>query len=273
MVITDEQQHLNVKFNKKGETGFFWESFIYAKNKENLRVPLWDSLRFHQKLKLLTTALSNCSRAHIGNVYDNVKEWKGKMQTFEVEYIDNIGEDAREDMHHAQANYTKWLRCEQSILRQKANVRWLDEGDSNSKYFHAPINDKRKRLTLHKIRDQYGQWITSYRQISKAVVQHFENIFKSDEPTQIQGLECIDRLITEEDNDMLTAIPNEEEIKNVVFAMDPNSCPGPDGYGGVFYQSCWTIIKKDLIDFVQSYFNGAALTKFYTSNLFTYSQN
>jgi len=42
-------------------------------------------------------------------------------------------------------------------------------------------------------------------------------------------------------------MPTLEELKQVVFAMNPHSAPGPDGIGGKFYQACWNIIKEDLL--------------------------
>lgn len=37
-------------------------------------------------------------------------------------------------------------------------------------------------------------------------------------------------MITDEVNNDLIALPNEEEIKNCVFSMDLDSAPGPDGF-------------------------------------------
>lgn len=39
----------------------------------------------------------------------------------------------------------------------------------------------------------------------------------------------------------------EEEVKNVIFAMDGSKAPGPKGFSMHFYQECWDIIKNDLI--------------------------
>lgn len=72
-------------------------------------------------------------------------------------------------------------------------------------------------------------------------------------------------MITQDDNEALMVIPNEEEIRMAIFDMDPNSAPGPDGYGGSFYQTCWEIIKSNLVSVAQLFFSGAALTKFYTN--------
>jgi len=67
---------------------------------------------------------------------------------------------------------------------------------------------------------------------------------------------------------MLETIPNEAEIKEVVFGLNLDSTPGPDGFGGAFYQSCWDTIRSNLIDVIQQFFGGTGLTKFYTSSCF-----
>ncbi|KAK6781995.1 hypothetical protein RDI58_019791 [Solanum bulbocastanum] len=53
-----------------------------------------------------------------------------------------------------------------------------------------------------------------------------------------------------------------EELRQVVFAVNPNSAPGPDGIGGKFYQVCWNIIKGNLLAAVQSFFCGNSMPKY-----------
>nr|XP_009797062.1 PREDICTED: uncharacterized protein LOC104243558 [Nicotiana sylvestris] len=67
----------------------------------------------------------------------------------------------------------------------------------------------------------------------------------------------------QEDNDMLNAIPNEDEIRDVVFSANASSTAGPDGFNGSFYQNCWNVIKFDIVDFIQNFFNGKGMAKFY----------
>lgn len=52
---------------------------------------------------------------------------------------------------------------------------------------------------------------------------------------------------------MLNAIPEEEKIHDAIFNMSPPSSAGPDGYTGRFFQKCWQIIKKEVIDFFKSF--------------------
>nr|XP_009587520.1 uncharacterized protein LOC104085230 [Nicotiana tomentosiformis] len=77
-------------------------------------------------------------------------------------------------------------------------------------------------------------------------------------------LQCVDSLITDEDNRYMYELPYEEEIRDTVFSMDPNSVAGPDRFNGHFYQATWNIIKKEVCQFVQAYFSGTSITKYFT---------
>ena len=53
--------------------------------------------------------------------------------------------------------------------------------------------------------------------------------------------------VTQEDNELLTSEFTESEVKNIVFQMEHNKAPGPDGFPAEFYQVFWEIIKDDLM--------------------------
>lgn len=60
--------------------------------------------------------------------------------------------------------------------------------------------------------------------------------------------------VTEEENQHLARIPDEEEIREVIFSMNPWKAPGPDGFPAIFYQKCWGIIGQDVVRFVKNFF-------------------
>ena len=47
--------------------------------------------------------------------------------------------------------------------------------------------------------------------------------------------EVIPSVITDRINNMLTSLPNPDEIKSAVFSLNHDSAPGPDGFGALFF--------------------------------------
>jgi len=47
----------------------------------------------------------------------------------------------------------------------------------------------------------------------------------------------------------------EEEITQVVKELPSDKVPGPDGIPAEFYKNCWAIVKENLIEAVQHFFN------------------
>lgn len=42
---------------------------------------------------------------------------------------------------------------------KKARVRWMNEGDANTAYFHATIKYNRRKLNIRRIQDDHGNWL------------------------------------------------------------------------------------------------------------------
>lgn len=153
-------------------------------------------------------------------------------------------------------------------MKQKARIKWFEEGDTNNKYFHSVIRERKRRLCIHRIKINRGKWISGDAKITKVAIKHFEKTFNLP-PSIIDHniLDVIAECISHEDNPNITKCPQEKEIREAIFYMSPNSAPGPDGYSGKFYQLCWNIIKKDVIEFVQFFFQKEKLTKFFSHTL------
>ena len=62
--------------------------------------------------------------------------------------------------------------------------------------------------------------------------------------------DVIPSLITDRINNILTMIPSPEEVHTAVFSLNKDSAPGPDGFGALFFQTFWEIIKTDVLNVV-----------------------
>ncbi|OIS98387.1 hypothetical protein A4A49_51111 [Nicotiana attenuata] len=186
-----------------------------------------------QKLKITAKNLSYWSRNNIGNVHDKVREIEQLMKQKEDGYECDDSDQKRQAYHKAHAEYIMWLKRQKSILKQKSRT------------------DRQKRATPIRntfiIRGRDGECIEGEKEIAEAAIEHFGQIFT--QPNNSPDLSITNlcgKVISEEDKDKVQESPTEEEIKEDVFSMEPNSAA-----------VAWQIVKKDLIAYVQALFGGA----------------
>jgi len=67
--------------------------------------------------------------------------------------------------------------------------------------------------------------------------------------------ETIPSLVSEAENHMLMRFPLHEEFKAAVFDLNADGAPGPDGFGGHFYQTFWDVVGNDVVQSVQDFFS------------------
>lgn len=94
---------------------------------------------------------------------------------------------------------------QESILKQKSQIKWFEEGDCNSRYFHNAIKDRRRRLQLHRVKNHRERWLQGDEKISKVAVRHFKSMFNLNSTIVNRDvISCITECITMEDNDFLS---------------------------------------------------------------------
>jgi len=148
-------------------------------------------------------------------------------------------------------------------------IKWHSEGDRNTAYFHrvAKIKNASNLITSISNGDTV---LTDPEDISEHIVNHFSSIFNNTPNTIDNGLvnEVIPSLITDRINNMLTLIPSYEEIHQAVFSLNKDSAPGPDGFGALFFQTFWNIVKNDVSKAILQFFTtGWILPNFNANNI------
>ncbi|GJU96537.1 putative RNA-directed DNA polymerase, eukaryota, reverse transcriptase zinc-binding domain protein [Tanacetum coccineum] len=71
------------------------------------------------------------------------------------------------------------------------------------------------------------------------------------------------------DRDYLERLMTHEEIKEAVWDCGSSKAPGPDGFSFAFVKKYWDIIKKDLHDFINSFFTSCDIPYGANSSFFT----
>jgi hypothetical protein len=134
---------------------------------------------------------------------------------------------------------------EWTMARQRSRMRWLKDGDANSKLFHAVANGRRAKNFISAVKNG-TEIITDQQGKERIFYDSFRALFGT-----IQNKESSIDLhmlgMPAHDLDDLEAIFSEEEIWGVIKEMPPDRAPGPDGFIGAFYKRAWPIIKGEVM--------------------------
>lgn len=137
----------------------------------------------------------------------------------------------KEDLMHFRLAYQRACCDEESAARQRAKVKWLNEGDSNTKYFHHVVREKRHTNHIHSVCDAEGNFVSG-EDVGNAFVEFFRSLLgtraDSVNPSMPEEI-FVKKLSVTEANDMISQI-TDAEIKRAMFQIENDKAPGSDGF-------------------------------------------
>eukprot|EP00253_Pinus_taeda_P004415 PITA_04415 len=213
---------------------------------------------WEQKLKATKQALKDWIKKPIHTPTEQRKEAVQSLQTLQTDMeTKEITTEVLETETQAQRSAHQSFRKEEEYWRIKSRSLWLKAGDRNTAYFHRQYRVRLSRNYIAEIKTADGQVYKGNNQVKAAAEAHFQNLFSSeaqnnDEETA-DFLSNIPKLINPEENAILCRPITEKEIINVIWAMDADKAPGPDGFTIRFYKTCWHIIKEDLQKMIRGF--------------------
>ncbi|XP_022850571.1 uncharacterized protein LOC111372446 [Olea europaea var. sylvestris] len=221
----------------------------------------WASYKFRgspsyvldQKLKALKGDLKRWNEKEVGDV-----NWRKNQCTLEIEKLDRkeecrgLGGDERERHQELRGDLERLVEMEEISWRQKSRVKWLREGDKCTQFFHRVANSNRRNNCISMLEVDEVTF-EDLQDIGTQMVSFYQNLYKEqfDRKPELEGLEF--STISEEDVSWLERLFGEDEIREVVFSMNDDRAPGPDGFSFAFYKACWEVIRSDIVD-VFAYF-------------------
>jgi len=137
---------------------------------------------------------------------------------------------------------------------------WFKDGDKNTAFFHVAVKRRNNSGGIHRV--QIDNEVTEDpKLIENHILDFYKNLY-AESISNVQDTSnmedfigtYIPELVSSEKNMMLIKCPDFLEIKNVIFNLNGNSAPGVDGFGGVFYHSCWKIIGTYVCNAIQQFF-------------------
>ncbi|WRX16205.1 Reverse transcriptase domain - like 10 [Theobroma cacao] len=201
-----------------------------------------------------------------GDIFKTLRLAEAEAEQKELIFQQNPSAINRDLMHKAYAKLNRQLSIEELFWQQKSGVKWLVEGERNTKFFHMRMRKKRVRSHIFRIQYQEGNVTEEPHLIQNSAVDFFQKLLKA-EHCDLSRFDSsiIPRIISTTENDFLCAAPSLQEVKKAVFSINKDSVAGPDGFTSFFYQHCWDIIKQDLLEAVLDFFKGTPMPRGTTS--------
>ena len=234
-----------------------------VERRPNPRVKMF---RFITKMKNLKRKIIEWNKEHFKNIFETKLEIEEELKNLNNEVIkkgmDNCKYMKEKELMTKQEDI---LAKEETFWRQKSREKWLEEGDRNTKFFHNSVIQNKNLRNITHLKSVEGNMVSDPLKISEELINYFNdclnNYETSNHSSQLEILQNIPKIISDEDNKLLNKPLTLEEIKSALFSINPDKSPGPDGFQAFFYQKCWDIIGEELWVAIEATRNGGSILK------------
>ncbi|XP_071697802.1 uncharacterized protein [Rutidosis leptorrhynchoides] len=156
-------------------------------------------------------------------------------------------------------DYEKAKSDEMIVLKQKAKIKWLAEGDRNTRFFHSVLKSRKQKSRIESVCDVnndrfYGD------QVGNQFVMYFQEFLGVNgqcRPVDEIGDIFSKKLSNAEALEMVRHVTN-DEIRSAMFDIDDNKASGPDGYSSLFFKKACSIIGNDVCDAIKDFLTMSA---------------
>jgi hypothetical protein len=154
----------------------------------------------------------------------------------------------------AQSALQQALTARAAYWKQRSKHKAIREGDANTAFLHAQATQRLRRNYIRIARVD-GLEIVNHNGKTAALTEFFKSIIS----TLGTSVDINLASLYEGRAHPSSSLDNPftmEEAKQVLFSMDRNSAPGPDGFGPAFFRAAWTTIRGCIMAFLDAFHRG-----------------
>ncbi|XP_023758688.2 uncharacterized protein LOC111907126 [Lactuca sativa] len=262
---------LNLPVDKvKWKPSFRFANFISEKEEFlPLVKEVWDNnidgffmFKVTQKLKILKKHCRELCNKHWGagkRIQKLRKELECKQQEI---YSNPFDCKIREEHANILLDFNVACNDEEKLHAQCAKIKWLQEGDNNSKFFLRIVKSRGNSNRIQMVLNEDGRWVSG-KAMKDKFVSHFNKFLGCKEDTDLSGLndDVFPKKLDSRVAVNMIRVVTDEEIKAAMFDIDDNRAPGPDGYSSKNFKSTWCIVGPEVCKAVREFFWTGKLLK------------
>eukprot|EP00253_Pinus_taeda_P027077 PITA_27077 len=211
---------------------------------------------FQLKLKSLKGQIKRWNKEEFGNILEDKQKLEKEMEDIQQKIILKGRTEESINKEGAILGRLEERRKQEEILwRQKSRIKWLREGERNTKFFHQAMIKHRQGNRILSIKNKNGERVVEQTEIEQVLMEHHKEILAEPQVDRMRAIQeicsAIPSLVTEDQNKALMRAVTLEELEEVVKAMKKGTAPRPDGFTVFFYQAGWHFMGKEILDLVE----------------------
>ncbi|KAJ6989545.1 hypothetical protein NC653_022191 [Populus alba x Populus x berolinensis] len=215
------------------------------------------------KLCILKSALRKLHQQHTSHIASRVNQAKAAWNEAQFHLDSNPTSTAAKTSERTHASlYMQLCKDEESMLKQRSRINWLQLGDRNTKFFHNSLLHRQVRNRIHGLQDPTGTTITDQQDMGKLASNYYEHLLSAPQiplPGPVNYM--YPNTISEASRSAINLPITDEDIKAALFSIPDNKSPGPDGYNAYFFKHCWSIIGPNFLAAVRYFFTNNCLPR------------
>lgn len=178
-----------------------------------------------EQIALCRKEISTWKRRNKPNSAARIQELSYKIDMATRQNPVNQGE-----LHVLKGELRNEYRMEEIYWKQKSRLTWLNNGDRNTKIFHATTKHRRAQNRIQCLIDEEeNEWLAE-KDLGRVAEDYFKKMYTSEDVGyKLKEMTGLIPPVDERMNDILMAPVSMEEVKRAVFDINPHKSPGPDG--------------------------------------------
>ncbi|GMI94890.1 hypothetical protein HRI_003158300 [Hibiscus trionum] len=190
---------------------------------------------------------------------DNIKETELKLHTLEEKiYLNNGNHSELVEASKLRSQLWAMYRKEERDWLQKSRLKWFQEGDRNTRFFHLTATSRKMSNQISQISFE-GETFSEPKEISSIFEQHFKKTFQSRTTLRIRKWDCNLKSLPKSSAEWLERPFSKDEVWEAIVSADGSRAPGPDGFNLQFFKNYWNSLHKPIMEFFNSFYSGKGI--------------